>query len=154
MAVGVHSANREEKVTRPYRSRIYRISDWLQVAHNLIAIRLDYLNYPLEIHLLTVAWSSGARARGTWLQTRERLPRHFSIIEMMPLSSDDLIILVTFSRDDDDVAGTRFAHRAKDRLPAVRQFQIRPSDAHHPYLDVVDDRYRALVAGIVGRDHR
>src|ERR1700722_20153590 len=82
-------------------------------------------------------------------------PCFFAIIKMQRSVGENLIVLMTFSREQNDVARARLIHRQRDRLLPVgldEIFRVRLLQADN---DVVDDLQRIFCSRIiVGEDRQ
>src|ERR1043165_2079680 len=81
----------------------------------------------------------------------QRGPRYFLIIEMKRLAADDLIILMTFSRYQHEVANLRFSNRLVNRLGAIRDLAIRLPCLLNPNFSITENQFRIFRAWIIRR---
>src|SRR5437763_16352090 len=76
----------------------------------------------------------------------------FAVVEMDDPVTDDLIALVPFAGDDDDVVVRSLADAAGDGFATVGQARV-IARAAHAALDVVEDRFGLLAPWVVaGQD--
>src|SRR5256714_1773392 len=79
--------------------------------------------------------------------------RDLSVVEGPLLRADDLVVLVSLARDDDEVARARLYDCALDGLAPVNDFKVRPSGCAQARFNVAQDRLRVFRARVVGRGY-
>jgi len=80
---------------------------------------------------------------------RQRFPRNFFVIEMKNFAADDLIILVTFAGDQNQIIGAGLGNRLVDRFAAVGDLLVRLTGLLDSYFGVSQDFFGIFSARIV-----
>src|SRR5688572_5690096 len=85
---------------------------------------------------------------------RQRGARDFLVVNVKSLPPDDLVILMSLTRNQHEVAGFSLRYRAVDRLRAISDFAIRLAGPLNSLFRVAQYLLRVLRARIVRRqDH-
>src|SRR5437763_4829900 len=79
--------------------------------------------------------------------------RDLAVVEVSLLCADDLVVLVPFARDDDEVARARLFDCASDGLATVNDFKVRSARCAQARFNVAQDVFRVFRARVVGRTY-
>ncbi len=78
-------------------------------------------------------------------------PAYFAIVKVNGAIRKNLVVLVAFACEQNDVSGARFFDGQADGLGAVRFDHVFAAGLLHADDDVADDFQRVFLAGIVAR---